>query len=283
MIFDGTHRNVSFKVIYWDFGENSMMKNYRLLLIGSGLIAAATAYGQGNGPGANYYMADGTNLWTAFGASSISAPQASGNEFNIAVSGDIRTTQERNTGPGNQYTLGMIATGTQYNGTWGGFFDGTTDGTNNFTLDWDSGDVMRFDRNWQNGVSLFNVGGGGQYLGITYDGAGGLWISQWAGTGVEHRAMNGALLGGFSAGFNSITALAMDWSTGNLWMGTQNSLGVFSEFSQAGALLDVVTYSNMATANTLGGEFDRNPVPEPASLAVLGIGALALLRRKRTK
>lgn len=262
-----------------------MKLNCKFLLMSSGLILGANAFGQGNGPGANYYMTngDGAQLWTAIGNTAVSASQASGSEYNIAVSGDIRTTGQRGSTLGQQYTLGMVSTGTTYAGSWGGYFDGTTDGTNNYTLDFDSGDVMRFDRNWQNGVSLFNVGGSGQYLGITYDGAGGLWISQWAGTGVEHRAMNGALLGGFSAGFNSITALAMNQATGTLWMGTQNSFGVFTEFSQTGTALDVVTYSNMANSNVLGGEFDINPVPEPATIAVLGIGALALLRRKRTK
>jgi hypothetical protein len=229
-------------------------------------------------------MASGSQLWDALGTNAISAPTAISTEYNLAVAGDIRTTSERDAQSGSQYTLGMTPTGTTYAGTWGGLFDGTTDGVHNFSLDWDTGNVLSFDRSWANPSTLFTLAGGqGGYLGITSDGSGGLWVSQWNGSAVEHRTMGGTLLGGFTANFIDITCLAMDYNTGTLWMGTQGQEGTFWQYSTSGQLLQVVSYSNMAGVNTLGGEFNRGTVPEPVSLAVLGLGALALLRRKRAK
>jgi hypothetical protein len=261
-----------------------MKQNYKLILI-SGLTVLGSVVQAQSGPGANYYMTAGdqNQNWTALGGTATSGVQATGGEYNIAVSGDLRTTAHNGSNLGQQYNLSMTSTGTTYAGTWDGIYDGTTDGTRNYTMNFATGDVLAYDRNWQGPTTLFNAGGtSGSYLGITYDGAGGLWISRWNSDVVEHRSMTGSLLSSFNTGFNSITSLAMDWSDGTLWMGTQNTFGTFFQFSTTGTNLQTVTYTNMAGANTLGGEFNLNPVPEPASFAVLGLGALVLLRRRRT-
>jgi hypothetical protein len=260
-----------------------MNKSLKFFVFGGSILATSLSFGQ-TGPSSPYYMAAGDTLWTATGLTSVSSPTVSGNEYNLAVLGDIRTTSQRNSTDGNQYTLGMTPTGTTYAGTWTGLFDGTTDGVNNYTVNWDNGDVMAYDRNWQGGSTLFNVGGAAAViLGITSDGAGGLWVSDWNGSMVSHYTMGGTLLGSFDAGFNNITALAMDYTTGTLWMGSQTHQGQFDEFATDGTHLQTVFYANMVNANTLGGEFNYRPVPEPASMAALGLGIVALLRRKRSK
>jgi PEP-CTERM motif len=261
-----------------------MKQNYKLFLISGLALAGSIAQAQ-SGPGANYYMTAGdqSQNWTALGGTATMGTQALGGEYNIAVSGDLRTTGNFNSNLGQQYNLSMISTGTTYAGSWQGLYDGTTDGSRNYSIDYGSGDVLSYDRNWQGPTTLFNAGTGfGNYLGITYDGTGGLWISRWNSDVVEHRSMTGSLLSSFNTGFSSITCLAMNYSDGTLWMGTQNTLGKFFQFSTSGTNLQSVTYSNMANANTLGGEFNVNPVPEPASFAVLGLGALVLLRRRKT-
>ncbi len=261
-----------------------MKQNLKLILIGGVVLGSSIANAQG-GPGAKYYMTAGdqSQNWTALGGSATSGLQALGGEYNIAVSGDLRTTGNFNSNLGQQYDLLMNSTGTTYAGSWEGLYDGTTDGSRNYTIDYGTGDVLSYNRNWQGPVTLFNAATGfGNYLGITYDGTGGLWISRWNSDVVEHRSMTGSLLSSFNTGFNSISCLAMNYSDGTLWMGTQNSQGTFFQFSTTGTNLQTVTYSNMAGANTLGGEFDVNPVPEPASLAVLSLGALVLLRRRKT-
>jgi len=269
--------------LYLGLGVTLMMKKHlTLLLTGAGLAAASLSHAQG--PSSPYYMGAGLNLWTALGTNAVSAPTVSGDEYNLAVMGDIRTTSQRNSTNGEQYDLSMVSTGTPYAGNWAGLYDGTTDGVSNFSLDYDTGNVLAFDRNWQGGTTLFNLGAGaGNYLGITYDGSGGLWVSQWTGTMVEHYSMSGTLLGSFNAGFSSITCLAMDYNTGTLWMGSQNAFGQFNEFTTSGTNLQTVFYGGMTADNTLGGEFEYNAVPEPASMAVLGLGLIALLKRKRSK
>ncbi|MBS1701724.1 MAG: PEP-CTERM sorting domain-containing protein [Armatimonadetes bacterium] len=262
-----------------------MNKHLNLLFVAGGILATSTSFGQ-MGPNSTYYLGAGNNLWTIQGTSDASAPTVTNGEFNLAVDGDIRTTQFRNSGDGQQYTLGLSPTGTTYSGTWSGIFDGTTDGRSNYTIDWDSSRVLSYDRNWQGEQTMFTLGGGGsgEYLGITYDGSGGLYVSQWNGGMIEHYTMGGQLLGSFDTGFTNLTALAMDYSTGTLWVGSQQHQGQFDEYTTSGTHLDTVIFGDMVVANTLGGEFDLgSAVPEPASLAVLGFGALALLRRKRAK
>ncbi len=261
-----------------------MKQNYKLFLISGLTVAGSVAQAQ-SGPGANYYMTAGdqSQNWIALGGTAIMSAQKTGGEYNIAVSGDVRTTRHNGSALGQQYDLSFSSTGTTYAGTWDGIYDGTTDGSRNYTMNFATGDVLSYDRNWQGPTTLFNAGGtSGSYLGITYDGTGGLWISRWNSDVVEHRSMTGSLLSSFNTGFNSITCLAMNYSDGTLWMGTQGLLGKFFQFSTTGTSLQNVTYTNMANANTLGGEFDVNPVPEPASFAVLGLGALVLLRRRKS-
>jgi len=246
-------------------------------------VALASAHALGQGPISPLYLEAGGTMWVVQGTTASSSNNVSSNEYNLAVDGDIRTTQYRGSGDGYQYGLNGVATGTSYGGTWLGFFDGTTDGSSNYTLDYDTGNVWAFDRNWQNGSNLFQLSGGsGGYLGITYDDAGGLWVSQWDGTNIQHYSMNGTLLGQFSTGINDMTCLALDPANGTLWFGSQTVEGTFWNYSTSGTLLGSESYSNLVGVNALGGEFNVTAAPEPASMAAL-VGGIALLVRRRRR
>ena len=244
-------------------------------------VALCGAYTFAQGPGSKYYLTGGTTLWTLQGTGDTSVTTQSNDEYNIAVDGDIRTTQYRSSGAGYQYSLNSVPTGTTYPGTWLGFFDGTTDGTHNYTVDWDTGNVWSFNRDWQNGSVLFTLpGGASQYLGITYDNAGGLWVSQWTGSLVQHYSMNGTLLGGFDSHITDMSCLGMDYATGTLWFGSQTKGEQFWNFDTSGNLLGTETYTGLAGSNTLGGEFNLIAAPEPFTVVGTAIGCIALLRRR---
>lgn len=249
------------------------------------------------GPTSDLYLTAGDNgnkgkNWLVQGTSTTMFSQAHRNEYAIAVSGDVRTTGTSDGNLGAQYTLGGVSTGVDYAATVGYVYDGTTDGTVNYSVDYITGLVYQFDRDWSTPTLLFDSAlGNNNAVGITYDtGTGTLWVSEWNGTTVNNYTLGGTLLSSFSTGFNSITALAYDSADGTLWMGTQTDLGVartLYQYSTAGLLLSTETYASLANQNYLGGEFNvvARAVPEPASLTLLGIAAISggvvRFRRKR--
>lgn len=253
------------------------------------LVGTATAALGQTGPNSTFYITTQTKLWIIQGTTATSVTTSA--ECALAVDGDVRTTGLLGNNPGHQYDLAGVPTGTSYAGNWTYFLDGTTDGTFNYTNDRMTGAVMRFDRNWQNGQLLFTLDPNAHqsdYGGITYDGNGGLWFSQYGASiaKVEHYSMTGDYLGGFDAlpvlGRPDITSLGMDYTTGTLWLTSPSHRGTLYQFSTSGQLLQSTFYANINAAGeqTQGGEFNLHPVPEPTTLAVLGIGALAALKRR---
>lgn len=246
------------------------------------------------GPISTYYLTDGDSRtnWIILGntAQSYSQHNPAG-EYPLAVSGlQVRTLSMPGSG-GSLYDLGFTYLGTDYSSPGGyAFYDGTSDGTYNYSVDFSTGAVYRMNLDWSDPVSLFNTGfGPSNSLGITYDPVNdSLWVSQWTGTNVYDFTLAGGLLSSFDAGHRSITSLAMDRADHTLWLGDQDQEGTFQQFSVSGSLLQAQPYSNMADvgANTLGGEFSNqvSSVPEPASGLLLGCalaGLLALRRRLR--
>ena len=241
------------------------------------------------GPTGKYYLTAGTQHqnWIVQGTATTSFAQVSNGGANfespIAVAGDIRTISNTSGGGttlGSQYTPSGVFTGTTYAGVAQNFYDGATDGARNFSVNYPAvgtGTVFAMTRNWTTPTPLFVATGNVGPLGITYDPLNSsLWVSDFGGTRVQNYSLSGALLGGFNTAFSSITALAMDYSDGTLWMGSQSTQGTFYQYSRAGLLLQTVQYASLVSQNTLGGEFNFAPVPEPATFMLLG-GGIALL------
>ena len=248
----------------------------------AGLAFAASAIAQG--PSGVYYMTAGDqgNIWRAQGNATLNSwTMNHGGEYPIAVTSSVRTLGVSTGGQGSDYSLTGTFTGTSYtNNASGNFYDGASNGTSNFALDYANGTVYQFSSTWTGGTALFTGLGGSNYLGITYDFLNNsLWISRWNSNVIEDRTMAGALLSSFTNPLGSISSLAMDYSDNTLWFGSQSTEGTFYHYSRSGSFLGQVTYQNMLAQNTLGGEFQA--VPEPASLLVLSGAALLMRRRRR--
>jgi hypothetical protein len=268
---------------------------FRVLLFAFLLVAGLATPALASGPIGTYYLTAGdqnTN-WAVQGPNVVlQQPQncapfcGLGGEYAIALDASVRTLGNGNglLLPGSEYTYGLVPTGVKYpypvaNA---GFYDGTQDGTHNYSVDFRAGGVFSFDTNWANPQLLFNLSSPG-YLGITFDRFNNsLWISTFDnGNTVADYTLGGVLISSFNTSFGSISSLAMDVN-GTLWMGSQNTFGTFYNYSTAGAFLGSVFYPALANQNTLGGEIAATP--EPGTLGLLGAGlagAFGLLRRRR--
>jgi len=263
------------------------------------LLAAPAARAQappaGSGPVSKLYLTAGEqgHNFIIQGSTVTQSNVAVGKESAIAVSGDVRTlipSSAGNTGGAN-YDLNFTDTGGRYTSTFN-FFDGTTDGTHNYSVNYNIGseNVYQTDRNWQTPVALFQVPEA--YLGITYDRTNNsLWISNFHGTTVGDYSLTGTLLSSFNTTFNSITCLSLDPADNTLWMGSQNTKGTFYQYSKGGVFLQSDTYAALANQNTLGGEFNiaAPAVPEASTtvslglLLVLGLGGVTIAARRKTR
>ena len=263
------------------------------------LLAAPAARAQappaGSGPVSKLYLTAGEqgHNFIIQGSTVTQSNVAVGKEYAIAVSGDVRTlipSSEGSTGGAN-YDLNFTDTGGRYTSTFN-FFDGTTDGTHNYSVNYNIGseNVYQTDRNWQTPVALFQVPEA--YFGITYDRTNNsLWISNFHGTTVGDYSLTGTLLSSFNTTFNSITCLSLDPADNTLWMGSQNTKGTFYQYSKGGVFLQSDTYAALANQNTLGGEFNTAApaVPEASTtlslglLLVLGLGGVTIAARRKTR
>jgi hypothetical protein len=243
------------------------------------------------GPTSTYYLTDGDSrqLVIVSGAGYTVKNYASGaqSEYPVAVNGSIYTAGGRSFDqPGSVYDLAgnfLRAGGAWTLGTTDSFWDGTTDGTFNYAYNFGQGGVYRFNSDWSGGTLLFAFGNASEYLGITYDPTDNtLWVSGWSNNTVVNLSMTGTILGSFTATnfTNSLTSLALDHADGTLWMGSQNSQGVFAQYTKTGTLLGTVNFG-FSSNNTLGGEFNFQIVPEPSAFALLGAGLLLLIATRR--
>ena len=266
-----------------------------LLTLFAAPAARAQAPPAGSGPVSKLYLTAGEqgHNFIIQGSTVTQSNVAVGKEYAIAVSGDVRTlipSSEGSTGGAN-YDLNFTDTGGRYTSTFN-FFDGTTDGTHNYSVNYNIGseNVYQTDRNWQTPVALFQVPEA--YFGITYDRTNNsLWISNFHGTTVGDYSLTGTLLSSFNTTFNSITCLSLDPADNTLWMGSQNTKGTFYQYSKGGVFLQSDTYAALANQNTLGGEFNiaAPAVPEASTtvslglLLVLGLGGVTIAARRKTR
>lgn len=204
--------------------------------------------------------------------------------INIAVYGDVRTMGYSGGDSGDKFTLaGAPLGGGPYTNiiSLSQEHDGTSDGNYNYTVNYPTGDILRYDRNWANSTVLFNLTSSFPDVGyITMNAAdSSFWLMEWNGTGiVQHRDYAGNLLGSFNTGLGPTSGLAFDPLDGTLW--TSNYLNTLYQFSQSGTLMQ--TYTNGSLSGQFYGmEFDTTPVPEPATLGMLLVGAAGLIVRRR--
>jgi hypothetical protein len=260
-----------------------------------GLAAAGPTHAQG--PTSSLYLTDGDHnknfiiQGNTVTQTSQSGADPIGGEYAIAVSGDVRTLGNGNPGDHGQgagYNTVFTDTGTRYTypASVGNFYDGTTDGTRNFSVDFNTGNVYGMDRNWQGPSLLFTAIPND--LGITYDRTNNsLWLSKFGGGPITDYSLTGAVLSGFTGVGGG--ALALDPADNTLWTVTQGS-ETFSQYTKTGTLLQTKNYALPTGENILGGEFNivtaASPVPEPSSVAAfvfvaLGISGLMFRARKR--
>lgn len=265
----------------------------RTFFLAGAFMLSAVGLAQQQGP-MGYYMTAGNNLTNVRydGGTVFTFATSGGQDYPIAVSGDVRTAASGQFGAdhGGLYDL---------NGNWQGvdysefavspnldmlFYDGTTDGSAHFVVNYGNfGGVWKTDRSWNNVTKMFDLGGFAERLGITYDvDKQSLWISGWNNGKIEEYDLSGNLLSSFDSGLGgSITALAMDQTTGTLWMGQQGNGGLYYGYDRTGNLVGRFQDNTLASLNILGGEF--NVVPEPTTMLVLGAGLAAIARRRRAR
>ncbi len=269
-----------------------------------GLAMTAGSVHAGPGPIGTYY---GTQFSDASGNTSLIAIQGSSYVANVAAftmqegpiavfpdSGAIRTTGYQLGDSGGQYfsspSLNVSWDGTTYKNTFApsGFtYDGTTDGTRNYTVDYISGDVITTDTSWGGApTTLFNVGVH-YMLGITYDFSNNsLWMQNYSTGQILDFSLTGNLLASFfvQSSANGYAALAMDVDH-TLWYENYGT-GVLQHYATDGTYLGSADYSADGMAYVLGAEIAPpiNGVPEPSTVLAAGFGVLtigALVRRRR--
>ncbi len=130
-------------------------------------------------------------------------------------------------------------------------WDGTTDGTSNYTID-TTGGVYRLGLDWSNPVLLIDAGSIGS---LTYDPTNdSLWVTQFGNDLVVNYTLAGAVISSFSTGHDQNMAIALDHADGTLWLHDRTTQGTFEQWTKAGVMLDRIAIAGMATQNALGGE-----------------------------
>lgn len=268
------------------------MKNYRLIFSIFAVVISSYALCQTSA----LYVTAGQSGQDAIlqGGVATVYNQAVGYEYPIAVSNSsVRTAgsgQFTAATEGAGYNMAFADTGTRYNQfTYNSaqnylFYDGASDGIHNYVVNYGYlGGVYQTGLDWSNQTLLFNLGGFGTNLGITYDTTNNsLWVSNYfGGTTINDYSMSGALLSSFSTNISSMDSLALDPADNTIWFSSTNKEGTFYQYSKSGTFLQSITYKNMLNLNSLGAEFNVQAVPEPAPVLVIGLGLLGLVISRR--
>lgn len=269
---------------------NVKTSSLKLLVTGfalSTVAASSLAYGPTSTLYAVNTLEFGANngLDRVQGASLNNGSTGNNNDYGLAVWGDVRTVGYFGGAVGSQFALnGSSLPGGPYQDTYAAdpIYDGTSDGKYNYGVGYFGGQVIQYDRNWANPIVLFQDTKFFQYhSGITMNAVdGSFWLSQYQGGDlVEHYSHTGTLLSTFNSGLFGVHGLALDPIDGTLWMNDGNQINSLYQFDQSGNFLQQATYVQNGRG-WYGMEFNGSIVPEPASMTMLVLGSVSLMRRR---
>jgi hypothetical protein len=186
---------------------------------------------------------------------------------------------------GHEYDLnGNPLAGTYPNPGWTDCYDGATDGVHNWTIahnHFPNFPLLVSDADWANIQEAFTPLR--RSSGVTYDASTGtLWVTNTVGDSdrVQQYDLNGNVLFEFPVSIPGGYAIAWDPADDTLWIPGSWGTNHLFQYDKLGNLLQEVDVPGLSD-RVLGAEFQ---IPEPTSgaLIVLGLGGLAVYRRRRT-
>ena len=256
------------------------------LLLAAGIALAGAARTTSAALMSEYYLTDfGTDkVYVLQGTNIVRSWSITPDTMSpIAVKDTVRLSSINNTNVGREYSIQGLATGVTFPASASPplyIWDGTTDGTYNYTVDYANGNVLRYDANWANPSILFTTTA--NRIGIAYDPTNNsLWLGGANAAVIEDRQLNGTLISSIpvpvSQTFLGVNALALDPADQTLWYTDYRSQS-FRQVTKTGTLVSSFTVPSLLNATDLyGGEF---AIPEPGALSLAAIGSSVLLRRK---
>jgi hypothetical protein len=167
-------------------------------------------------------------------------------------------------------------------------YDGTTNGTQNFAVDQNSGGVYSFGLDWSDPQPIFTTGGADDSV-ITYEAANNsLWIQNEDNLTLTDYTLAGAVVSSFTpaATGHEGLALAMDVD-GTLWFSDYGT-NTLEHYATDGTNLGSFTFTNLDGATTLGAPFFNGAeiggaVPEPGTMLLLALPMVALSWRRLSR